>query len=51
MNLIWIVMGCFEISLAAKYANEGNISMTIVFCFAAYICYDHIRRNRGDSNG
>lgn len=45
-DFVWLLVMAVEVILAAANAIEGDIAMTILFCFSAYCCLQFMEKNK-----
>lgn len=45
-KIFWLIMLGAEMFMASKYAFDNNIAVTILFCFAGYLCLQFYQEER-----
>ena len=44
-NLVFLVVMIAEMVFAAKSADNGDVSRTILYCFSAYCCLQFMKKD------
>lgn len=45
-NFVWLLIMAVELIFAADSAIEGDVALTMVYCFSAYCCLKFMEKNK-----